>query len=110
MNDIENEEAEPALKPFAHEFLTDRLKEQETLSKYIDGEDFDAIRKLAHTWKGYSAPYGFHTLATLSRQLEEFSEGRNINECKNIFAQVKKYLDYKKRYWRKQFEGSESSY
>ena len=55
--------------------------------------DFDAIRRIAHTWKGICRPYGFLHLETLSRNLEVAGEQESVPEAQNLAREIRSYLD-----------------
>jgi len=87
-----------ALKGFTGEFMGDRLEELKELDSYQKSGSFDEIRALAHKWKGFSEPYGFQTLAALSKDLEVALDANDVDKSTQLIEEIKKYLLAKKAY------------
>lgn len=86
-----------ALTPFVEEFLADRNQEISELHKALAQSDFELIRATSHKWKGFSAPYGFHTLAKYAEVLEQAALNNNAKECEALLSEIKNYLEIKKQ-------------
>ncbi len=41
------------------------------MQEFHTDNQLDEIRKIAHTWKGFCAPYGFATLGVVAGELEQ---------------------------------------
>lgn len=65
---------DPDIRDLAPQFLNNRIKELSTFELAVEANEFDAIKKLAHTWKGISRPYGFIYLETLSKKIESAAQ------------------------------------
>lgn len=94
--DVTNEAAENGLEEFVMEFLTDRESELAQLRGGIEQADFVALKKLAHRWKGFSAPYGFVGLGVLSRELEAYAEDGKSEQCQQVSVEIESYLSAKR--------------
>ena len=84
---------DPDLEDLIPSFLQNRRNELEEIVHAAGANDFDAIRRLAHTWKGICRPYGFVHLETLSRNLEAAGERENQDEVTDIAGEIRVYLD-----------------
>lgn len=83
----------PGLEPFFDEFLRDRTEEcNGELSTALATSDFEAIRRLAHKWKGFCEPYGFGGLGQMAIRLEQQAAAQNMAECQKLFEQIQAYL------------------
>jgi len=96
--DISKEEAIPVLQKFVHEFFIDRCKELVLLENSIKQSNFKEIKLIAHNWKGFSSPYGFIMLETLSRELEVHADNKKIIKIEETFMKIKEYLRLKEKY------------
>lgn len=84
----------PALKPFLPKFYQDRIKELEQMKEFQRSNDLESLRKLAHSWKGFCAPYGFATMGELANELErQLREGDKPN-TKYYIDSFQEYLDF----------------
>ena len=83
---------DPDLEDLIPSFMQNRKNELVDLESAVVKSDFDAIRRLAHTWKGICRPYGFLHLETLSRNLEVAGEHESKTEVEPIVAEIKNYL------------------
>lgn len=94
-DNIPSEKPLDELKSFQSEFLKDRNEELANLKEAVESQDFESIKKIAHNWKGFSEPYGFHGLATLSRSIENSAKAQNSEECESYLKDIEKYLELK---------------
>ena len=81
-----------ALTPFVEEFLSDRGDEILQLTEALDQNDFELVRATSHKWKGFSEPYGFHTLGKYAEVLEQAAINNDSKECHVLITEIKKYL------------------
>lgn len=93
--DILNEKPQKGLEKFVDEFYNDRIAELGQLQDSFKRLDYDFIRGLAHKWKGFSQPYGFDALASLSEDLEESSLAHDQERSRQLIASIAKYLENK---------------
>lgn len=73
--------------------MQNRRNELKEIEGAIERDDFEFIRRLAHTWKGICRPYGFVHLETLSRNLESAGVKESRDEVESITAEIRDYLD-----------------
>ena len=74
-------------------FLQNRRNELEEIDAAVAKNDFEFIRRTAHTWKGICRPYGFIHLETLSRQLEVTGEEENQANARGVAVEMRSYLE-----------------
>ncbi len=89
------EKPEKGLEPFIPEFIVNRYLDLEKLESFIFDQNFDSIAKLAHSWKGFSRPYGFLNLEILAFKLEDELKVKNLDGCKIIAKDIRIYLKSK---------------
>ena len=83
---------DPDLEDLIPSFMQNRKNELVDLEQFISKNDFDGIRRMAHTWKGICRPYGFVHLETLSRSLEDAGERESRGDVETILGEMKDYL------------------
>ncbi len=84
---------DPDLADLIPEFLTNRKNELVEIESAHHRNDFAAIRRTAHTWKGICRPYGFVHLETLSKSLETAAERESASEVGQIVGDMREYLE-----------------
>lgn len=84
---------DPDLEDLIPSFMQNRKNEVGEIETAVAKNDFEFIRRLAHTWKGICRPYGFVHLETLSRSLEEAGEREVMTEVEAVLGEIKNYLD-----------------
>ncbi len=92
---INHEAVSPGLESFVPEFYRDRLREIELMGLLIKKPDLEAIRQISHRWKGYSAPYGFQTLAKLGAELEDCCTRGEVQRSQILIKVISSYLELK---------------
>ncbi len=97
-NKILSEKAEPGLEKFLNEFYNDRVEDLRTINSLMDQGKLTEIGKIAHQWKGYSAPYGFQHLGFLGSELENSCSETNSDTARNLINEVSVYLDLKNKH------------
>ena len=55
--------------------------------------DFEYIRRLGHTLKGISRPYGFDHLEGLSQRLEAAGESEVVDHVREVAAEIRAYVE-----------------
>jgi HPt (histidine-containing phosphotransfer) domain-containing protein len=92
---IKNPAAEiplPGFEIFHQVFLAERKEELNSLKAAFLDTDFEALTKMAHKWKGFSAPYGFQELAETAIKLENASIDSNSSFCSELLNEISAYL------------------
>lgn len=92
---INDESVTPGLEKYVPEFYQDRLRELQEIESLLHLSDFEAIRAISHKWKGYSAPYGFHTLAKLGSDLELCCLSGELSRSQLLIKNISDYLALK---------------
>ena len=95
---IESEKALPGLEEYSKEFLSDRVGELEEMRHFLNTADLEQVRRMAHKWKGFCAPYGFNYLETLSCSLEKTAEKMDAVKSLELINQISEYLIKKENY------------
>lgn len=84
---------DPDLADLIPEFLNNRRHDMADIEKAVARNDFEFIRRTAHTLKGICRPYGFIYLETLSKRLEVAGQQENMSDVKTIAGEMNEYLD-----------------
>lgn len=84
---------DPDLADLIPSFMSNRQNDMKDIDGALAKDDFEFIRRIAHTWKGISRPYGFDHLETLSRDLEAAGVAENRLEARAIVDQIRSYLE-----------------
>lgn len=93
---IEKIECLPELIEYLPEFIRDRENEYVDLGRFLEQENFEKIRAIAHRWRGFCAPYGFRYLGELALELEIQSECQNIKECSLLLEKIQIEINNKR--------------
>lgn len=76
-------------------FLQSREADFEKLKTFFDRGQYLEMGRIAHTIKGIARPYGFPTLETYARQLEDLSRNPNPapNQIEILLNEMAIYLE-----------------
>jgi len=83
------------LMPLINDFIQDRITELKSFEQFIEKNNFEEIRKVAHKWKGFSAPYGFNFLEKCAIELSHLCKEEKPLEIKSMIPIIKQYLKEK---------------
>ncbi len=92
---VSNERPEEGLEDFVEEFLQDRTQELSKIKLFCENKDFQEISKLAHKWKGFSAPYGFNYLGELAKRIQKACDEADYKVLKDSILEIEEYLKAK---------------
>ncbi len=95
---ISEEKASPGLEKFAKEFFQDRCSELSLMQESLKRKDFEGIRKVAHKWKGFCTPYGFHYLENLSQEVEKVASEKDFVKISSLLEEISSYLEEKGKF------------
>ena len=84
---------ESDLEDLIPDFMNNRRTDLSQIQNAMTNKDFVFIKRLGHTLKGISRPYGFIYLETISKRLEEAGEHQDLNQVQTLFDEMKYYLD-----------------
>lgn len=98
MFDLSKEKASPGLEEFVLEFYEDRIAELSEMHKFLANHDFSSVQVLAHKWRGFSKPYGFDYLESLSISLEVSSKGEDLHQSNSLLEKISEYLEQKREF------------
>lgn len=93
---IESEKPQEGLEEFVPEFIDSRDQDVLLLKDALAQADFEAIRRKAHDWKGFSRPFGFLILEEIAKKLEESAKNSALHDCKKLIDEAEKYLQKKR--------------
>lgn len=96
MFDLSLDIAESNLEPYIKEFHGDRAQDLSSMMDALEANDFEAIRRLAHQWKGFCKPYGFNWLGLKSQEILIHAKEENRKALMEDLLLVSQYLDHKK--------------
>jgi HPt (histidine-containing phosphotransfer) domain-containing protein len=91
-----SERAQAGLEGFFESFMLSRQQELHLLNLALDNLEYSTLLRMAHQWKGYSAPYGFGKLAQLAVELEDSAYGKDLDRCRSLLHDIYQYLQNKK--------------
>lgn len=95
---IELEKPIEGLEKYSEDFFTDRSRDLTVLKKHLQNEDYNAMRKISHNWKGICEPYGFRGLGVLARELEQAAIDANREKCRHLLDVASDYMSRKRHY------------
>lgn len=72
-------------------FMENRAEDISKLDKYISCKDFESIRILGHSMKGFGAGYGFNEISVIGAKLEHAAK---LQDIKQITTETKNFKDY----------------
>lgn len=73
-------------------FIKNKIADLAILKTAIDNEDFDAIKKIGHNWKGVCSSYGFKYLGETGKQFEFLAENHDIASLRLLVDSLPEYL------------------
>lgn len=73
-------------------FLMNRRDDAAKLHLALSHFDFEAVKQIAHKWKGICRPYGFLYLETLSLRLERAGEREDFDLAVRIYNEIQIHL------------------
>jgi HPt (histidine-containing phosphotransfer) domain-containing protein len=80
------------LEDLIPDFMQNRKNELQDIQLAISKNDYEYIRRLAHTLKGICRPYGFEHLETLSKELEVAGQAEDMPKIQQIADKIAEYL------------------
>jgi HPt (histidine-containing phosphotransfer) domain-containing protein len=84
---------DPDLEDLIPGFLENRRNDIQAMQEALEQGDFETIRKLSHTMKGVGGGYGFDAITTISREIGEAAEQRNVSGVREGLNKLSGYLD-----------------
>ena len=84
---------DPDLADLIPDFLNNRRRDMADIKTSIEKNDFEFVRRTAHTLKGICRPYGFIYLETLSKRLEVAGQQESMADIETVAAEMNEYLD-----------------
>lgn len=93
--DPSSEIALHGLEVYKDEFIFSRQSDIFKIHEALLNENYIAIKKFCHVWRGFAVPYGFGELVRFANELEESSANQNKKLCKEILSEIQSYLSTK---------------
>lgn len=84
---------DPDLEDLIPSFLGNRRNDLVEIREAIARNDFEFIRRTAHTLKGICRPYGFAHLEMLAKELETAGQAEDSARISGIAGEMQSYLD-----------------
>jgi HPt (histidine-containing phosphotransfer) domain-containing protein len=72
-------------------FMKNRHREVETLRVALAAADFEQLRQLGHRMKGVGNSYGFETVSSIGKQIED---GARSGDRASLEASISGYAEY----------------
>lgn len=74
-------------------FLRNRETDIQKLTKALDENDFETIRIIGHSMKGFGSGYGFHFVSELGKILEEAGENCDRKTTIESIQRLEQYFE-----------------
>jgi HPt (histidine-containing phosphotransfer) domain-containing protein len=74
-------------------FLSNRRKDIELISRALESEDFESIKRVGHTMKGSGGGYGFDFITDLGKKIEEAAGKRDGVRVRRYIEELLLFLD-----------------
>ncbi|MCX7991703.1 MAG: Hpt domain-containing protein [Proteobacteria bacterium] len=74
-------------------FIEKRYKDIEEISKCLNSEDYDTIRRLGHNIKGTAGGYGFLKIMEIGRDIERYASEKSSGKIIEEINKLKYFLD-----------------
>jgi HPt (histidine-containing phosphotransfer) domain-containing protein len=91
--DIIRVEIDSEVKSIVPEYLENRKKECELISRLLEAEAFSEIRKLGHRMKGTGGSYGFDDISEIGEVIEEAALATDKEAISKSLRQLTSYLE-----------------
>lgn len=73
-------------------FLKNRETDIEKLTKAIEEEDYETIRIVGHSMKGFGSGYGFHFVTEIGKVIEEAGLKKDLKKANESLERLKLYF------------------
>lgn len=73
-------------------FLKNRETDIEKLTKAIEEEDYETIRIIGHSMKGFGSGYGFHFVTEIGKVIEEAGLKKDLKKANESLERLKLYF------------------
>lgn len=84
---------DPDLEDLIPSFVGNRRNDLVEIREAIARNDFEFVRRTAHTLKGICRPYGFAHLEMLAKDLEVAGQNEDVSRLTAIANEMQTYLD-----------------
>lgn len=84
---------DPDIQDLVPSFVENRHRELAEMLVAASQNDYNLLRRSAHTWKGICRPYGFVHLETLSKLLEKAAEAEDRASVDRMLMAIKFHLE-----------------
>lgn len=85
---------DPSFAPLGPKFMANRKKEIITMQAALVGQDFEAVRKIAHGMKGAGGSYGFSAVSTMAAAIEAAAKQYLPAMIEEELNMLSAYLDH----------------
>lgn len=84
------------LKNLIPGFLKNRELDIQRLENALQEDDFETIRIIGHSMKGFGSGYGFHFISEIGKVLEIAGQESDYEKAKDCIEQIKDFMDHLK--------------
>ncbi len=84
--------ADPDISDLIPGFLENRQKEIQTISEALIRKEYETIRIIGHSMKGYGAGYGFDEISDIGAAMEKAAEKADTQGIQQEFIRLETYL------------------
>ena len=74
-------------------FLENRKKDLVAMKEVLDAGDFETIRMIGHSMKGFGAGYGFQFITEIGKEIELAAKSKQRDEILAHLDSIKEYLN-----------------
>ncbi len=92
LRDSEIIQVDQTIRELIPDFLNNKLVDLYYIQAMIQQNDFDAIRKMGHKWKGSCPSYGFHYLGEVGEQFEILVQNKDYEKLKALVQSLESHL------------------
>jgi len=79
-------------KDLIPEFMSNRENDIESITSALRSKDFETIRILGHSMKGFAPAYGFDVLGDIGKSLEDAAKAEDAEKIQSLTEELESYI------------------
>ena len=76
------------------EFFEDIHNDLQSMTEALAGDDYEAVRQLAHSIKGAGGAYGFDAITDIAKHIEDAGKSENRDNVEKYVTELSDYLEH----------------
>lgn len=84
---------DPELKDLIPEYLENRYKDIDCMTKALEQNDYSTVQILGHSMKGSGGGYGFEGITEIGLALEQAAKCQNSEGIRKLTSELRTYLE-----------------